>query len=66
MRSLIIAAVTSVAALSFASSTSAAMVDYFNKTHPLQAGTGSGAGKTGVVHPRAVVHCKGKACHKPG
>ena len=64
MRSLIIAAVASMAALSFASSASAAAVDWFNQTHPQQAG--AGAGKVGVVHPHAVIRCRGKTCHKPG
>jgi len=64
MRSLIIAAIGSIAALSFVSNASAASVDWFNQTHPQQAG--AGGGKLGVVHPHAVVHCKGKTCHKPG
>lgn len=62
MRSLIIAAVASITALSFASTASAAWVDYFNKSHPQQ--QGSVGAKIGGAHPHAVVHCKGKSCHK--
>lgn len=81
MRSLMIAAIASIAVLSFASNASAAF-DTYNRpsnpvaanTHPIgSASTGGGGGKAvsagggggGKIAPHCAPGARGKACHRP-